>query len=57
MESRKFEVTDRHIEMSFDGDEAIILQHLAALSLRWKIERFEVRGADLEDIFVELIDK
>lgn len=50
-------VTDRHIEMSFDGDEAIILQHLAALSLRWKIERFEVRGADLEDIFVELIDK
>lgn len=50
-------VTDRHVEMSFDGEEAIILQHLAALSVRWKIERFEVRGADLEDIFVELIDK
>lgn len=50
-------VTDCHVEMSFDGEEAIILQHLAALSVRWKIERFEVRGADLEDIFVELIDK
>jgi ABC-2 type transport system ATP-binding protein len=49
------EITDRNVEMSFEGEETTILQHLAELSSRWKIERFEVRGADLEDIFVELI--
>ncbi len=51
------EIMDRTAEMSFNGDEATILEHLAALSTKWKIERFEIRGADLEDIFVELIDR
>jgi len=50
-------INDQHVEMSFDGEEAVILEHLSKLSARWKIERFEVRGADLEDIFVELIEK
>jgi ABC-type multidrug transport system ATPase subunit len=50
-------IEDRTVEMTFNGEEATLLEHLAALSTRWKIERFEIRGADLEDIFVELIEE
>jgi ABC-2 type transport system ATP-binding protein len=49
--------TDQTVEMTFDGGEPVILEHLAALSSRWRIDRFEVRGPDLEEVFVELLGK
>jgi ABC-type multidrug transport system ATPase subunit len=48
-------VVDRDVEMVFQGDEPAILERLAAFSSKWRLERFEIRGADLEEIFVELI--
>lgn len=43
------------VEMRFTGQESQLLSKLASLSERCPLERFEVRGADLEDIFVELL--
>jgi ABC-2 type transport system ATP-binding protein len=44
-------------EIVFEGEEAAILQHLADISKRWYIERFEIRGVSLEEIFVELMER
>jgi ABC-2 type transport system ATP-binding protein len=43
------------IEMIVVGEEAAILAALAQLSQETKIDHFEMRGVDLEDIFIELI--
>ena len=43
------------VEMLFKGEESALLQKLAALSRTAPIVHFEVRGAGLEDIFVELV--
>ena len=43
------------IDMIMTGEEATILASLAQLSQETKIEHFEMRGVDLEDIFIELI--
>jgi ABC-2 type transport system ATP-binding protein len=53
----KFERSVRSAEMMFEGEEASILQKLSSLSQRWRIERFEVHGVSLEEIFVELLGK
>jgi ABC-type multidrug transport system ATPase subunit len=43
------------VEMLFKGEESALLQKLAAVSRTAPIVHFEVRGAGLEDIFVELV--
>lgn len=43
------------VEMTFKGEESHLLAKLADLASRCPIVRFEIRGADLEDIFVELL--
>ena len=50
-------ISDRTIEMVFGGEETTILGHLQSISEKWRLEHFEVRGADLEEIFVELLEK
>ncbi len=45
----------RDAEMLFEGEEAACLQQLAEISQKWRIERFEIRGISLEEIFVELM--
>lgn len=47
----------RGAEMQFEGEEADVLRQLSSLSHRWRIERFEMRGVSLEEIFVELLGK
>jgi len=44
-------------EMQFEGEEAAILQQLAKISQQFQIERFEIRGISLEEIFVELMGR
>jgi ABC-2 type transport system ATP-binding protein len=43
------------VEMTFKGEESQLLSRMADLSSHCPIVRFEIRGADLEDIFVELL--
>ncbi len=43
------------IELIVTGEEAEILAALAQLAQETKIDQFEMRGVDLEDIFIELI--
>lgn len=43
------------IEMMVSGEEASILAALAQLSQETRIDHIEMRGVDLEDIFIELI--
>jgi ABC-2 type transport system ATP-binding protein len=45
----------RDAEILFEGEEAACLQKLAEISQKWRIERFEIRGVSLEEIFVELM--
>jgi ABC-2 type transport system ATP-binding protein len=50
-------ISDRTVEMIFSGEETTILGHLQSISEKWHLQHFEVRGADLEEIFVELLEK
>lgn len=50
-------ITDRTVDMVFSGEETTILGHLQSISEKWRLDHFEVRGADLEEIFVELLGK
>ncbi|MET0514740.1 MAG: ABC transporter ATP-binding protein [Nitrospiraceae bacterium] len=50
-------VEDDRVELLFKGEEARLLSALADLSRVVPIRHFEVRGAGLEDIFVDLVDK
>lgn len=50
-------VQGKEAEMQFEGEEAAIFQQLSQISQRWKIERFEIRGISLEEIFVELMNR
>ena len=48
-------VEGERVELLFKGEEALLLGRLAELSRVAPIRHFEVRGAGLEDIFVELV--
>jgi ABC-type multidrug transport system ATPase subunit len=48
-------IEGERVELLFKGEEALLLGRLADLSRVVPIRHFEVRGAGLEDIFVELV--
>ena len=48
-------VEGERVELLFKGEEASLLGRLAEISRSVPIRHFEVRGAGLEDIFVELV--
>jgi ABC-type uncharacterized transport system ATPase subunit len=48
-------IEGERVELVFKGEEALLLGRLADLSRVVPIRHFEVRGAGLEDIFVELV--
>jgi ABC-2 type transport system ATP-binding protein len=56
LEPQALSVTGDLVEMNVMGEEAAILAALAKLSQEIKIDHFEMRGVDLEDIFIELIE-
>jgi hypothetical protein len=49
-------VDGRNVEMLFRGDQSSLLEQLAELSRALPITHFEVHGADLEEIFVALVE-
>jgi len=51
---RTFEERDGEIEMTVTGTEDQWIRHMAAISERWPLAHLEFRGANLEQIFVEL---
>jgi ABC-2 type transport system ATP-binding protein len=48
-------IEGKQVELTFRGEEAALLERLAAVSRAAPITHFEVRGADLEQIFVQLV--
>ena len=48
---------DERVELLYKGEEARLLSTLADLSRTVPVRHFEVRGAGLEDIFVDLVGK
>jgi len=48
-------VESKDAEMQFEGEEAAIFEQLSKISQLYRIERFEIRGISLEEIFVELM--
>ena len=55
LQPQAFSLKGDSIEMNVVGEEAAILAALAQLSQETKIDHFEMRGVDLEDIFIEII--
>lgn len=53
----EFKTEGDQVEMLIKGEEASLLDKLSAISRQEPIRHFEVRGASLEDIFVELVGK
>jgi ABC-type multidrug transport system ATPase subunit len=49
-------VEGRNVELLFRGEESSLLKNLAEISQSTVITHFEVRGADLEEIFVEVLE-
>jgi ABC-type multidrug transport system ATPase subunit len=45
----------KQVELTFRGEEAALLERLAEVARQMPITSFEVRGADLEQIFVQLV--
>ncbi len=50
-------VDGKDAEMQFEGEEAAIFERLSKISQQFRIERFEIRGISLEEIFVELMER
>ena len=51
----ELKVEGRSVEMLFRGEESSLLAKLSEIAQFTPISHFEVRGADLEEIFVELV--
>jgi ABC-type multidrug transport system ATPase subunit len=51
---RTLEERDGHLVMMVEGTEDEWIRRIARISERWPLSRFEIRGASLEEIFVEL---
>ena len=47
----------KQVELTFRGEESALLERLAEVSRQMPITSFEVRGADLEQIFVQLVQE
>ena len=50
-------VNGKQVELTFRGEQTALLQRLADLSRSAQITNFEVRGADLEEIFVQVVQE
>jgi ABC-type multidrug transport system ATPase subunit len=50
-------INGRQVELVFRGEESTLLGRLAEISRSVPITNFEVRGADLEEVFVDLVEK
>jgi ABC-2 type transport system ATP-binding protein len=50
-------IDGRQAELTFRGEESALLERLAGLARQTQITSFEVRGADLEHIFVQLVQE
>jgi ABC-type multidrug transport system ATPase subunit len=55
LQPAELRVEGENVELLFKGEEGSLLDRLADLSRSVPIRHFEVRGAGLEDIFVELV--
>ncbi len=53
----ELQIEGRRVQFAYNGEEALLLGTLAELSRIVRIEHFEIRGADLEDIFVNLVNR
>ena len=51
------QIEGAQVELTFRGEEAALLERLAGISRSLPITSFEVRGADLEQIFVQLVQE
>ncbi len=51
---RKLEEGGGEIVMTVEGREDEWIRHMAKISERWPLSHFEIRGASLEEIFIEL---
>jgi ABC-2 type transport system ATP-binding protein len=51
---RSLEERGGEIEMTVEGSEDEWIRHMARISERWPLSHFEIRGANLEQIFLEL---
>ncbi len=57
LEPVEAKVNGPNVDMLFRGDEASLLERLAAISRDAPIAHFEIRGPSLEEIFVALLEK
>jgi hypothetical protein len=51
----EFKTNGKSVEMLFRGTEASLLGELADIARTVPISQFEIRGADLEEIFMTLL--
>jgi ABC-2 type transport system ATP-binding protein len=57
LQPAELEIEGRSARMLFRGEESSLIEKLAELSRHMPIAQFEVRGPDLEEIFVSLVEK
>jgi ABC-type multidrug transport system ATPase subunit len=55
LEPAEIKINGKGVEMLFRGTEAMLLRELAEIARSVPITQFEVRGADLEEIFMALL--
>ncbi|HVF59757.1 MAG TPA: ABC transporter ATP-binding protein [Thermoanaerobaculia bacterium] len=57
LEAVEMTIDGRQVELVFRGEEAALLERLADIARLAPITGFEVRGADLEQVFVALVEE
>jgi ABC-2 type transport system ATP-binding protein len=57
LEPVEMTVDGKQVELVFRGEESALLGRLAEISRSVPITHFEVRGADLEQVFVALVEE